>query len=479
MYYGAVLAALAAAPLLADIASVRGMIRSGRFAEAIVECDRELKTAPGSVALLTLKGLALRGSGSTSASLIVLRQALSLHPTYEAALQAAGQIEFENRDSNATNTLEAILRLHPASEVAHSMMAELLFERRSCEAAIPHFEKSAAALQTPAFKWQYGVCLLVGERWANAASQFSALLQLRDHVPTRYNLGLALWNAKQYSAAVNALEPLDCPGVGVDALRLLASALESAGQTAKAFDVLQRAIQQSPAEERLLVDLAVLCMDHKALDLGLEVVRAGIQRLPPSAKLQTLLGVLLVRGGDVEKGKEAFQRAAELAPEAPLASIGMASTLIQMGLAVEAEGVLREQMAKFGPDPKSELTLARAILLKRSSAAEIREAAALLESVLKLEPANAVAHGLLGKVYSQLGDNQKATVQLATAIRLDPADRISTYQLMIVYRRTGKVAQAAELARRVRSMLEEEKVDEEAGNKFRVVRESGAAAGNR
>lgn len=476
--WGSFVAVILALPLAGDIASVSGLLRVGRFADAIVACDRELKAAPRSVALLTLKGLALRGAGNPTASLAALRQALALNPNYEAALQAAAQIEFEKRDPGAPRTLEYVLRLRPTSEAAHAMLAELLFEGRACERAIPHFEKSLATLQTPAFRWEYGVCLLTRERWDDAASQFSALLQLRDHAPTRYNLGLALWSAKRYPAAVDTLEPLDGPGADPDTLRLLAAALESAGQTPQSFEVLQRAIQQNPTAEALLIDLAVMCMDHQAIPLGLEVVRAGIERLPSSAKLQTLLGVLLVRSGQTADGQAAFRQAETLAPGSALGRIGLASALMQMGLASDAAQILREQLAKSGPEPKAELTLARAILLAKPSPAATREAATLLERVTRREPTQAIAHGLLGKVYFQLGDLPKATSELTTALRLDPSDRASTYQLMIVHQRSGRPAQAAELSRRVQHLLEQEKADEEAGNKFRVVRESSRSLAN-
>jgi predicted Zn-dependent protease len=88
----------------------------------------------------------------------------------------------------------------------------------------------------------------------------------------------------------------------------------------------------------------------------------GIQANPASAKLLTLLGVLLVRSGDVAKGQKAFQEAQQLSPESGLGRIGLASTLMQMGLAADAAQVLSEQLAVGGPDAKTELTLARALL---------------------------------------------------------------------------------------------------------------------
>jgi len=63
----AALAIFVATPLLADLASIRGLIRSGQFSEAIGECDRELKASPRSFSLYTMKGLALQSAGDKTA----------------------------------------------------------------------------------------------------------------------------------------------------------------------------------------------------------------------------------------------------------------------------------------------------------------------------------------------------------------------------------------------------------------------------
>lgn len=469
----AIITLFATGPILADVAAIRGLIRSGQFAEAVAQCDLELKAQPNSFALHTMKGLALQAAADRVRALSAFRQALAISPNYEPALQAAAQIEFDTRDPGAIKTLESVLRVNPSSETAHVMLAELLFEKRSCELSLEHFEKAPGSLQLPSVKWQIGVCLLTLEQWISAASHFESLLTLREHGPTRYNLGLAHWSAKDYRAAVAALAPADVSGANPDTMRLYANSLEGAGDTPKAFDVLQRAIRQNPNDESLLIDLAVMCMDHKALDLGLEVVDAGIQRLPASAKLQTLLGSLLVRRGDVEKARQAFQRAQQLSPESGLGNIGLASTLMEMGLAAEAAKVLREQLA-IGRDSRSELTLARALLLKGPTREESNEASALLGRILKQEPGNAAAHGLLGKVYVLLGDKANAAKSFANAIRLDPQDRTSTYQLMTLHRKAGRSKEADDLAQRVRTLLDKERAKEDAGNRFRVIRETGA-----
>lgn len=470
------LALLVSTTLLADIATIRGLIRSGRVAEAVAAADTELRAAPRNFALHTMKGLALHAAGDKNAALASFRKALSINPDYEPALQAAAQIEFENRDPNAVRTLESLLRLTPASETAHAMLAAILSDRQSCNAAIPHFEKANKAAQTPSLRWQYGVCLMAAQKWPEAAAQFEWLLAIREHAPTRYNLALAQWNAGKYPQALATLTPLEGQGSDPEAMRLIASTHEAMGHTPEAIAVLQRALRENPANEPLLIDLAIVCMDHKALQLSLDVVRAGIQAKPRSVKLNTLLGVVLVRSGEVAKAQEAFEKAQSLSPESGLGRIGLASTLMQLGLAADAAQVLRGQLAANGPNAKAELTLARALLLKSPSEAEQREAVALLHRVLRQEPENAAAHGLLGKVYTQLGDTPNAIANLSAALRLDPADRTSAYQLMMIYRKSGKVKEAAELASRVRALLDKENAEQDAASRFRVVREDANPA---
>jgi tetratricopeptide (TPR) repeat protein len=453
---------LLALPLLADVAAVRDLIRSGRFTEAVATCDRELKTAPRSVPLHTLKGLALQASGDKPAALLALRQALSIEPKYEPALQAAAQLEFDMLEfAAASRTLESLLAVHPGLETAHAMLASALFEQRACDRALIHFTK---AQPTPAMRWQHGVCLMDQEKWLAATAQFEALLTLREHPPTRYNLALAYWNAKRFQEAATTVKTLSDP----DSMRLLASAQASLKDIPNALATLQKAIVQYPGNEPLLIDLAVLCLDHSAYDIGVAVVRAGLDRIPGSARLQTLLGVLHVKRGDLEAAQKTFLNS----HDATLGSIGSASTLMQLGLANEAAALLREHLRRNGPEPRVELTLARAILLEDSTQASKQEAMQLLRSIAQREPSNANAHALLGKVHFQLDEFGKAAIELETALRLDPKDRASAYQLATVYRKLGRTQEAAAMAAKVKKLLETEKQEEAAVSRFQVVREN-------
>lgn len=451
-----VLAILAASLLFADVNSIRELIRGGRLAEAIAQSDRELKANPRSAALLTLKGLALQASGDSSA-LTVFRQALAIEPAALAALQATAQLEFAARDPLARRTLEALLRQAPATTAARAMLATLLFEARDCEAALPHL---AALPPEPAIRWQHGVCLFELRQWAGAATHFAALLKLREHPPTRFNLALAQWQLKDYRATIATLEPMP---PDVDALRLQAAALEASGQVPQALTLLQKAIDRFPQDERFLADLAVLCMDHNAGPLGVEVLTAGLERHPSSASLRTLLGVLYVRSGQAEQGEAAFRGAEQLSP---VGRIGLASLLMQLARPGDAADLLRPQLASR--DARVIVTYARALLQKYPTTAESGELLALLQGVVERDPRDGVAHGLLGKLLAQRGDAVSAARALARAIELDPADRAATYQLMSIYQRQGRTREASALAAKIRTLIDGEKQAEQ--SRFALVR---------
>lgn len=451
---------------MADIPAIRQAIQEGRLAEAVAACDRELNAAPSSAALWTLKGLALQASGDKPAGLAAFRKAIAVTPSYLPALQAAAQLEFELRDPLAAPRLEAVLRLEPSSTPARLMLGELSFQADDCTRAVQYFTRVPA--RPPVAHWQNGVCLYVLDRWRDAAAEFAFLLTLREHAPTRFNLALSYWRAKDPSATLAALAPIARQGADADVLSLQAAALRSSKDVPHALEVLQAAVASHPGDERLLVELALLCLDQNALDLGVAVLEAGVARMPASARLHAVLGVFRVRAGSMDRAEEHFRAVERLSPESGFGQVGAAIALMQLGLTDEAIARLRRTPSK---DPMVTLTLARALLQKNASPAERDEAKMLLAAVIESEPANAPARILLGKMLAQDGDARQAVEQLETALRFAPADRAAAYQLMLLYRRTGRPADAARMNSKVKELLAEEKTASLDTQRYQLVRQ--------
>jgi tetratricopeptide (TPR) repeat protein len=73
---------------------------------------------------------------------------------------------------------------------------------------------------------------------------------------------------------------------------------------------------------------------------------------------------------------------------------------------------------------------------------QMDEARTLLERLVKLSPANSMAHRDLGVVYADAGRNRDALAEFQTAIRLKPDDVNAHYRLGRLYRAMGRNADA-------------------------------------
>jgi Flp pilus assembly protein TadD len=459
------------APARASFEEIRDLIRRGDFGAALAACDRDLRAKPEDYRVLTLRGIALQGLGRAAESLAAFRKALAIQPSFLPALQGAAQIEYQAGDPAARSTLEKLVALSPSLAPAHAMLGVLAFERKDCAEAVKHFEKALPALENPAARWQYATCLFEADRAADAEREFTLLLERGGGEPVRYNLGLIQLQAGKSMEAVATLEPvLKSARPNADTLSLLASAYQAAKQIPKAVEVLHKAIAIHPRDERLYIDLAVVCLDHNSLDVGMEVAVTGLKNIPNSSRLATLLGVLQVRAGRMEEAEKSFRQAEALAPEAAHGRVGLAVMMMQMNMPDEAVRLLREMMTGQEADPRVEATLARALLQRGADAGELEEAIALIKRSLERYPHDAANHALLGKLYLKQENWQAAEASLARAVELDPTDRTAAYQLMTIYRRSGKAREAAALQEKVRDLLAAEREHEAEAGRFRLVR---------
>jgi Tfp pilus assembly protein PilF len=72
-----------------------------------------------------------------------------------------------------------------------------------------------------------------------------------------------------------------------------------------------------------------------------------------------------------------------------------------------------------------------------------REAAvAKLEEAIVADPAFAIAHGMLAKLYVDLADADKAILHAKKVVELEPDDTFSYTALSVIYQRCGKIPEA-------------------------------------
>src|SRR6266404_295894 len=69
-------------------------------------------------------------------------------------------------------------------------------------------------------------------------------------------------------------------------------------------------------------------------------------------------------------------------------------------------------------------------------------AVGLLEEAVKLDPAFAIGHGMLAKLYADLAEIDQAIEHAKKVVELEPDDTFSYTALSVIYQRCGKIPEA-------------------------------------
>jgi tetratricopeptide (TPR) repeat protein len=452
------IAAPAGAQAIAPPDPIEQAIANREFPRALHFLDAALRDRPRDWRLWTLRGRVLSNLDRQAEGLKAYRRAIKLQPSYLPALEAVAEIEYSGGDPQAGEMLKRIILLQPANQAAHAMLAELAYERHDCRGAVAHFELASNQVnQKREALEHFGACLFELKRPGEAAAAFQHAVFL-DPADTdaQFDFGLSLLEAKRPGEAINILRPLaDRPVPESDVLGLLAEAYESAQQTQEAIDVLSRAAGLYPRDPQHYQFLAALCVKHDAYDLAGEVLDVGIRKLPDSASLRTMRGLLFMLTGQTERAELSFDEATRLAPYESLGRLGMGIALFSSGQVADSVGVLREQLARDPTDPRANYFLAR-VLLHQSyepGTPEFEEARAALAKALAAMPDFTEARFLEAKMYLKLHRDADAIADLERTVDLDPTFGSAIYQLSRAYARTGRKKEAAKLATQIHELL--------------------------
>lgn len=451
-------------------------LSQGQHQRAVQLLTALLDQHPRNHSLLTLQGIALSRVGRPREALAAYRQALHEAPDYLAALQGAAEIEFQQQDPRARARLEQVISVHSENPTAHAMLGVLAFERQNCPTAIRHFGKAAPTLaENTLVLWQYGQCLFQVREAKSAADVFRQLLN-RDptNAAVQFNLGLSLFEADLHPQAIAALTPLAArERPESEVLSLLADAYQAGQQIPEALETLKRAVGLYPQQQRHYLDLANLCMEQEAHDLGLEILEAGIKNIPKSARLHGMRGVLLAQLSKFEEAEAEFTRATDLDPSRAPGRIGLSITLQQTGRLRESIPLLREQATREPYNAVVNTMLGRALIqtgeLEQTERAEARAA---LERAVEADPAFTSAWVELGKLHMKTGQFNEAISALEHAIAEAPDDRQAVYQLMLALRKAGRPEEARSLVKKLRAMIRRDQQEETKKSRFQLVKEA-------
>jgi tetratricopeptide (TPR) repeat protein len=457
-----------------SISAIQSTLRAGDNEQALTLVHAQLQNYPKDVRLWTLEGIALTQLGRDKEALAAYDKALAISPDYLAALEGAAELEYKSGSSRANPLLQRILKVRPDEPTTHAMLAALAYKKHDCATAIEHFQKSAPVLAAqPTALEEYGACLLDLQKPDDALPIFEQILTLEPSDPhARYNLAIVQFTAQHGSDAIATLQPLlESSAPDPDVLDLASTAYEDTGDTPRAVSLLRQAIVASPQNVKYYVDFAALSFKHESFQVGIEMIDAGLTQLPKAARLYIARGILYIQTGQFEKGQSDFEAANKLDP-------GQASAAVAEGLAQMQSSNLDQALKTVETELKAHpndafLHYLKAEIISQGGPAvgtpEFNAAVKAASRAVQLQPDFPLARNVLGNLYLQSGQNEKAIEQCRAVLRENPNDQIAVYHLLLALRKINDPkSEVPALVKRLAELRAQSQQQEASANRYKL-----------
>jgi tetratricopeptide (TPR) repeat protein len=209
-------------------------------------------------------------------------------------------------------------------------------------------------------------------------------------------------------------------------LLALATELLRAGRPADAVAPLCDAALLQPSNPIIQHDLGLACLEVGRVPDAIAALQRAVACNPRYGDAYFRLGIALEKLGDVGGAVVAYDRATELQPSLTEAWFRAGSLAYTLGRRDQAIGCFRRAAATGGKTSFGRLGKARALLTEERN----QEAEQVLRHALALDPANALAHDLLGNLLSEFGRFDEARAYFQRAIEIAPLLAGSYYDLV-------------------------------------------------
>jgi tetratricopeptide (TPR) repeat protein len=187
-----------------------------------------------------------------------------------------------------------------------------------------------------------GVLLARYHMYDNAIQHFQAALQANpgsDEV--KFDLADAYFRKRLYSQALNAADQVSEDGRKDDAyLALLGDIYAHLGDTTRATEIYQNAINRNPDNDQDYLALALLEFRENNVAAAKQTLLKGQARIPASGKILWGLGISSALEGNTAEAAQQFERAVDMLPEWPGSYSTLGVFYFQTGQIDKAKEVL-------------------------------------------------------------------------------------------------------------------------------------------
>jgi tetratricopeptide (TPR) repeat protein len=389
--------------------------RSRQYAKAEPEIASLLAAAPDSFEVNELAGLIYVGEGEYGKADSYLAKAVCVKgDVVEARTALAANLLRLQKTREAEKQFREAQALDPASYDTNHNLGEFYIQVGDIASAIP-FLKQAQELEPAAYN-------------------------------NSYDLALAYERSGGLDEARSQLQKLIASDDAAELHSLLGEVEERAGNYVASASQYEQAARMEPNEENIL-DWGSEFLLHQTFEPAVEVFKAGLARLPHSAKLLDGLGIALYGLDRYDDAARAFFQASDLNPSdhLPLTFLGRVYENLSPPVAAEVRSRLQRFLEVNKRDAAARYYYAMCLwkLNEQEPQPELTgQIESLLQQALELDPGYSDAHVQLGTLYFRRQNYSAASNQYELALRSTPNEASIHYHLAQALARTGDKARA-------------------------------------
>jgi tetratricopeptide (TPR) repeat protein len=442
-------------------------------AEALPEWEAALRLEPGNPVYHNLYGLALQGAGRAPDARREFRKAIQAYPAYfETMTNLAYSLMADGQLEAASVEFEHALNLRPHDSALHLALGVVMTSRGDAPAACREFEAAGSLPSSPQLLWSVvAVCLNAGridaavkaanELPADTATQLAAGRSLMDanqaqralpfllRAKTDGSPEAAIALAEAYleigkpGEALSALETLRGPDRdGFAAVEIRASALLKLGQRAQAKSEFEKLVTLYPDQPDSYIHATQIPLEDRHWDAALEVLNAGLARMPQQWLLLLRRAVTFKMMNRLEEAQFDLIEAVKAGGDVGLVLAALGDTTAARGDLPGAAELFRKAFEKTKL-PQFQFAYALAIEKQGEEADALRE----MRKAAVILPRDVRAHYEYGKLLRRAGQVEAARQEFERVRQLDPKYSPNLYALSRVYADVGKPELASEMAR--------------------------------
>ena len=452
-------------------AEITDLLRKEDNQGALTAAEGALKAAPRDCSLLSLRAISLTGLHRADAALQSFQKALTYCPAYLPALEGAAPIEYAQGSPGTVALLEHILAVQPQDGTSNAMLATLLRAQGKCDDALSHYRASAALFPNrPDLMQGYAACVAATGDLNQALALYQQLLISHPNQAIRYDIALLQWKTHAGDDALATLAALLVDAQFPPALALASKIHEERGETPEAVALLHDAIVKSPDDLGNYVDFATIAFTHRSFQVGIDLLDAGLKRLPKAAQLYVARGVLEVQISKNDAAIADFEQAHRLDPDLSFAVDAVGIMQSQQHQGAESLALFEAQVKQHEEDPLLQYLLAEQLSHEEdgTNGSQLSAAIAAAKRAATLDPKYQAAHDLLAVLYIRANQPVLAIQQAELALAINPNDQDALYQEIMASRRSGETSQIKALTDRLKEARIENGRKQQNADRYRL-----------